>query len=280
MLKDRLVATVLVRDGWVVQSIGFKQYLPVGRPEVAVEFLAQWDVDEIVLLDITATIAGRPPDFAMVGRVVRRCFVPLTVGGGIRHLEDIHDLTHAGADKISVNAAALATPNLIERGAAVYGRQCIVASIDVRRVADVWEVFGGGGRQATGRQAVDWARKVERFGAGEILLTSIDRDGSKTGYDIPLVQAVSRSVGIPVIASGGVGRPEHLVEGLRTGGASAVAAGNYFHFSEHSVIAAKAFLAGHGVGVRLDTAASYRDCAMGDDGRIGKRADFTFDERV
>lgn len=279
MLRDRLIATVVVRDGWVVQSFNFSRYLPVGHPEVAVEFLAQWDVDEIVLLDISATPQGRGPDFDLVTRVAKRCFVPLTVGGGIRHLDDVHDLTHAGADKVSVNTVALSDPGLLERGAALYGRQCMVASIDARGEGASAEVYGRCGTAPSGKDVVGWAREVEAFGAGEILLTSIDRNGTKRGYDLPLVRAVAGAVGIPVIANGGVGRPEHFVAGVREGHASAVAAGNYFHFSEHSVIAAKAYLSAAGIGVRLESAAAYAGCPIDEDGRIGKRGDFTFDER-
>lgn len=280
MLRDRLIATVVVRDGWVVQSFNFARYLPVGHPEVAVEFLAQWDVDEIVLLDISATPAGRGPDFDLVTRVAKRCFVPLTVGGGVRHLDDIHDLTHAGADKVSVNTVALSDPAILDRGAAVYGRQCMVASIDVRGGGPSAQVFGRCGTEAAGTDAVSWARAVEAAGAGEILLTSIDRNGSKQGYDMPLVRAVSDAVGIPVIASGGAGRPAHFAEALREAGASAVAAGNFFHFAEHSVIATKACLASAGARIRLESAARYEQCPIDARGRVGKRAEFTFDERV
>lgn len=280
MLRHRLVATVVVKDGWVVQSFNFERYLPVGHPEVAVEFLAQWDVDEILLLDISATPAGRGPDFELVSRVAKRCFVPLTVGGGIRHLDDVHDLTHAGADKVSVNTAAIADPGVIARGAATYGRQCMVASIDVRGEGGAAQVFGRCGTEATGRTAVAYAREMEQAGAGEIFLTSIDRGGTKRGYDIPLLRAVSAAVGIPVVASGGAGRPTHFAEGLRDGGVSAVAAGNFFHFAEHSVIAAKAYLAAAGVGIRLESAANYAGAAIDDLGRVSKLADFTFDDRT
>lgn len=279
MLRDRLIATVVVRDGWVVQSFNFSSYLPVGHPEVAVEFLAQWDVDEIVLLDISATPDGRGPDFDLVSRVAKRCFVPLTVGGGVRHLDDVHDLTHAGADKVSLNTAALADPGLLERGAALYGRQCMVASIDVRGEGPSAEAYGGCGTAPSGKEAVAWAREAEAAGAGEVLLTSIDRSGTKRGYDLALLRAVAEAVRIPVIASGGAGRPQHFVAGVRDGGASAVAAGNYFHFTEHSVIAAKAYLASAGIDVRLESAAFYTGCPIDTEGRIGKRGDFTFDER-
>jgi len=279
MLTERLIATVVVREGWVVQSFGFRRFLPVGHPEVAVEFLAQWNVDEIVLLDISATREGRGPDFALVERVARRCFVPLTVGGGIRHLEDVHDLTHAGADKVSVNTSALARPALLEEGASHYGRQCMVVSIDVRGEGAAARVWSRCGTEATGRSPVEWAQAAERAGAGEVLLTSIDRNGSKRGYDLEVTRAVSQAVGVPVIASGGAGRPEHFDEGLRTGLASAAAAGNYFHFAEHSVMVTKASLLSRGSAVRISRGRPYVAAPVDGQGRVGRVADFTFDER-
>lgn len=279
MLQRRLITCLVVKDGWVVQSIEFQRYLPVGCPETAVEFMARWDVDEIVMLDITATPGRRSPDTDLVSRVSEKCFVPLTVGGGIRRVSDIKDLTHAGADKVSINSQALRNPGLIKEGAAMFGRQCIVVSIDVRRhTHGDYEVFGDSGRRPTGLHPVQWASEVEKLGAGEIFLTSIDRDGTKRGYDLDLIKMVAEAVNIPVIACGGVGRMEHFVEGVQEGKASAVAAANVLHFTEHSVIVAKAYLRRHGIGVRLGMPPTYSDFAFDDSGRIAKRAEFVFNE--
>ena len=279
MLQKRLIVCLVVKEGWVVQSINFRRYLPVGCPEIAVEFLARWNVDEIVMLDITATRVNQRPDTDLVSRVSKKCFVPLTVGGGIRCVSDIKDLTHAGADKVSINSEALNNPTLIENAAAVFGRQCIVVSIDVRRrVNGDYEVFGDGGRMPTGLHPVQWARQVEALGCGEIFLTSIERDGSKLGYDIELLRMVTEAVNVPVIACGGVGQMEHFVKGFQEGKVSAVAAANIFHFLEHSVIVAKAYLRRHGIGVRLSMPPTYAEFAFDDRGRIAKKAEFVFNE--
>jgi len=277
MLSERLVATVVVRQGWVVQSFAFERYLPVGHPEVAVEFLAQWNVDEIVLLDISATPDDRGPDFSLVERVARRCFVPLTVGGGVRHLGDVHDLTHAGADKVSVNSAALRTPALLEEGASHYGRQCMVAAIDIRGEGASASSWTCSGRVDTGVHPAVWAQAAERSGAGEVLLTSIPRNGSKRGYDLATLRQVAAAVEVPVIINGGASEPAHFAAGLAAG-ASAVAAGNYFHFTEHSVLTTRAALLGASRRMRA-AAPGYDPVTVDAAGRVGRVADFTFDDR-
>lgn len=274
MLKKRLISCLIARDGAIVQSIQFKRFLPVGSVRITVEFMKNWDIDEIVILDTNATRQGRGPDLAMIEDVSRRCFVPITYGGGIRTVDDIRSVIRAGADKISVNAQALGAPEFITAGARMFGSQCIVVSIDAKETAPGrHEVFADGGKRATGLEVVEWAREAERRGAGEILLTSIERDGSKQGYDLPLVRKVSESVGIPVIACGGVGRMEHFVEGVAQGKAAAVAAGNIFHYIEHSTIVAKAYLKNAGVGIRLSTLADYQGFSFDESGRILKRPD-------
>ena len=272
MLKRRIIAVLPVRSGIVVQSIAFGRYLPVGTIDVSIEFLSRWGIDEIVLLDMDATPQKRRPAFDVVTRASRRAFVPLTIGGGISSLEDIRMLIHAGADKIAINHAALTNPAFVSEAAAVFGSQCVVVSIDVRRnAAGVREVFGDRGRVATGRSPADVAREMEKHGAGEILLNSIDRDGMKSGFDTALITDVVSAVHIPVIACGGVGNAEDFRAGIAAG-ASAVAAGNYFHFSEHSVIIVKSHLARAGIDVRLDTRATYDGCTLeGVTGRIAKR---------
>lgn len=280
MLKNRVIGCLVVKAGVVVQSMDFRRYLPVGRPEIAVEFLNAWGIDEIVLVDIDATREGRGPDIGMVSRASKSGFVPLTVGGGIRTVDDIRDLIHAGADKVAINKAALATPDLVSRGAEVAGSQCIVVSIDARRTGGGWEVYADGGRTPTGWSPAEWAREVERLGAGEIFLTSIDRDGSFRGYDLDLARAVAGAVTIPVIVCGGAGHPRHFHEALRIEGVSAAAAGNIFHFTEHSVITTKAHLRAAGMDVRLDTYPTYAHAAFGETGRIRKAPDEVLEELI
>src|SRR5690606_17534504 len=208
--------------------------------------------DEMVFFDITASAHGRTTMIDVIERTASRCFMPLTVGGGIRAVEDMHAMLHAGADKISINSSALANPPLISAGAERFGSQCIVVSIDAKRVApDRWEVFSHGGRKATGLDAVEWACRAVALGAGEIVLNSIDADGTKAGYDLEITRRVSENVNVPVVASGGAGKLEHLVEVLEQGKADAVLAASIFHFGQHTVGEVKEYLAQHGVPVRL-----------------------------
>lgn len=274
MLKVRLVGCLIVKGGIVVQSVHFQTYLPVGKAEIAAEFLNGWGIDEIVVLDIDATPEGRPPDFTHVERIAQKCFVPLTVGGGIRTIEDIRRAIHSGADKVCINTAAVSDPALISRGASVFGNQCIIASMDVAGSGqDAYEVYTACGRQPTGMNPVDYAKRLEELGAGEILLTSMERDGSKTGFDLNLIASVSNAVGIPVIACGGAGHVEHFRDCINVGGVSAVAAGNYFHFTEHSATIVKAFMQKDDIDMRLDTYATYENSEIGPDGRIEKKHD-------
>lgn len=272
MLKRRVTAVLVVKDQIVVQSIGFRRYLPVGSIDVSVEFLSKWGIDEIILLDISATPQQQAPRFDTIERISSRVFVPLTVGGGITTLQDIRQLVHAGADKVSINAAALAAPRFVTEAADVFGVQCIVVSMDVRRHADGrYEVFGASGNRSTGRDPVEWALDIERLGAGEILVNSIDRDGMKNGYDVELLGKIVDAVRIPVIVCGGVGKVQHFADGIH-GGASAVAAANYFHFTEHSPIVLKSQLVDAGLDIRLDTHARYERCTLeGTTGRLAKR---------
>lgn len=279
MLKRRLIACLVMKNGIIVQSINFRRYLPVGSPEVAVEFLNQWGIDEIILLDIDATKEKRGPAFERVRSAAARAFVPLTVGGGIRNIDDVRELIHSGADKVCLNSAALTDVNIIREVAKIFGQQCIVVSVDcqVARPGE-YSVY----RHLTGNSGpwglIDYLRSIEDAGAGEIFLNSVDRDGAKQGYDIALLQKITETVSIPVIACGGVGDPEHFVEALSKTDVSAVAAGNFFHFTEHSAITAKAFMEKHGNDVRLDTYATYRDFDFDPDGRISKRDDSYLDE--
>lgn len=271
MLKKRIVATLVVKQDVVVQSIGFSRYLPVGRAEISAEFLNRWGIDEIVLIDIDARTSGRSIDIDLVHRVSENVFVPLTVAGGISSSQEAKKLISNGADRVMINTAAFLRPELISELAEIFGNQAVVVSIDVKRDSNSspW-VFTHCGTKNTGLSPVEWARQVSEYGAGEILLTSIDRDGTKTGYDCPLIRNVSDTVTVPIIACGGVGHPKHFIEGITKGHASAVAAGNFFHFTEHSSITTKAFLRQHNVDIRLDTYATYEGITFQRNGRIDK----------
>jgi imidazole glycerol-phosphate synthase subunit HisF len=252
MVTKRIIPCLDVTDGRVVKGTKFLQLRDAGDPvECAVEYNRQ-GADELVFLDITASSDNRRTMIDVVRRTAEQCFMPLTVGGGIRTVADIRAMLLGGADKVSINTAAVREPLLIARSAEAFGVQCIVVAIDAKRTGmNRWTVFTHGGRYPTNLDAVEWAREVERLGAGEILLTSMDADGTKEGYDIALTSAVSSAVGIPVIASGGAGTLEHLLAALKDGKADAVLAASIFHFAEYTVADAKRFLAANGVPVRL-----------------------------
>lgn len=279
MLKKRLISCLILRDHWIVQSLNFKRFLPVGRASVAVEFMKNWDIDEIILLDITASRDSRKPDLGLVADISRKCFVPLTMGGGIHTINDIKTLIRAGADKISINSEALRNPTFIKESSNVFGSQCIVISMDIKLNDKAqYEVFGNSGKEPTGLDPITWARKAEELGAGEIFLNSIDRDGSRNGYDLNLIRQVAQAVEIPVIACGGVGKMEHFVEGFTIGGAAAVAAANIFQHTEHSTIIAKAYLKNAGLDIRLSTLANYKKFEFDTNGRILKKSDSELEE--
>jgi imidazole glycerol-phosphate synthase subunit HisF len=252
MLTKRIIPCLDVTEGRVVKGTKFLQLRDAGDPvECAIEYNRQ-GADELVFLDITASSNNRRTMIDVVRQTAEQCFMPLTVGGGIRTEADVREMLLGGADKVSMNTAAIKEPELISRSADAFGVQCIVVAIDAKRTGpNHWTVFTHGGRNPTDLDAVQWAREVERLGAGEILLTSMDADGTKEGYDIELTSTVSSAVGIPVIASGGAGTLEHLLEGLTLGKADAVLAASVFHFAEYTVAQAKEFLAAKGVPVRL-----------------------------
>jgi imidazole glycerol-phosphate synthase subunit HisF len=252
MLTKRIIPCLDVTEGRVVKGTRFLQLRDAGDPvECAMEYNRQ-GADELVFLDITASSDNRRTMVDVVARTAEQCFMPLTVGGGIRNVADVREMLLAGADKVSMNTAAIQLPSLVSQSAEAFGAQCVVVAIDAKRVRPGrWRVFTHGGRHATELDAVEWAHEVERRGAGEILLTSMDADGTKDGYDIELTAAVSSSVQIPVIASGGAGRLDHLLQVLQKGKADAVLAASIFHFGEYSIDDAKRFLAANGVPVRL-----------------------------
>ncbi|ANF56121.1 imidazole glycerol phosphate synthase subunit HisF [Halotalea alkalilenta] len=254
-LAKRIIPCLDVDRGRVVKGVNFVGIRDAGDPvEIAKRYNDQ-HADEITFLDITASHERRGTTLEMVSRIAGEVFIPLTVGGGIRSCDDIRALLNAGADKVSINTAAVFNPDFVHEAAERFGSQCIVVAIDAKRVsaedeAPRWEIFTHGGRKPTGLDAVEWARKMVEFGAGELLLTSMDRDGTKAGFDLGVTRAISDAVAVPVIASGGVGTLDHLVEGVKQGGADAVLAASIFHFGEYSIGEAKDYLAKHGVEVR------------------------------
>jgi len=252
MLKTRIIPCLDVADGRVVKGVNFTDLIDAGDPVEAARAYDAAGADELCFLDIMATEDNRATMFDLVTRTAEQCFMPLTVGGGVRTPDDVRRLLLAGADKVSFNSAAVANPDVVAEAANRFGSQCIVVAIDAKTVApDRWEIFTHGGRRATGIDAVDFARTVAAKGAGEILLTSMDRDGTKQGFNLPLTRAIADAVTIPVIASGGVGTLDHLVEGIRDGHASAVLAASIFHFGTFTIGQAKAHLAAAGIPVRL-----------------------------
>ena len=252
MLKTRLIPCLDVADGRIVKGVNFTALRDAGDPVEAARAYDAAGADELCFLDIMATQDNRATMFDLVTRTAEACFMPLTVGGGVRTVDDVRALLLAGADKVSFNSAAVANPDVVADAATRFGSQCIVVAIDAKTVSPgKWEIFTHGGRRATGIDAVGFARLVASKGAGEILLTSMDRDGTKSGFNIALTRAVADAVTIPVIASGGVGTLDHLVDGVRLGGASAVLAASIFHFGEFTIPEAKAHMAAAGIAMRM-----------------------------
>ncbi len=251
MLKNRIIPCLDVKNGRVVKGINFVELKDAGDPVEQAKIYSDGGADEICFLDITASNENRDTIIDIVRKTAKECFVPLTVGGGVRTIQNITDLLLAGADKVSINTAAVKNVDFVKEASKKFGSQCIVVAIDAKKVSDQkWEVFTHGGRNQTGINAIEFAKKIETKGAGEILLTSMDKDGTKSGYDIDLLKAITESTNIPVIASGGVGNLDHLVDGVKLGKASAVLAASIFHYGKYSVKEAKEYLESKGIPVR------------------------------
>ncbi len=251
MLKTRIIPCLDVKEGRVVKGVNFVDLIDAGDPVEQAQIYDAAGADELCFLDITASSENRDTIYDVVQRTAEQCFMPVTVGGGVRTTDDIRKLLLAGADKVSINTASVTNPNFVREAAEKFGSQCIVVSVDAKSVsADRFEIFTHGGREPTGIEAISWAKRMADYGAGEILLTSMDRDGTKRGFNLPLTRAVADAVIVPVIASGGVGTLDHLVEGVTDGHASAVLAASIFHFGSYTIAEAKAHLNASGVPVR------------------------------
>jgi cyclase len=251
MLKNRIIPCLDVKNGRVVKGINFVDLKDAGDPVEQAKVYSDGGADEICFLDITASNENRNTIYNVVKDTSKKCFVPLTVGGGVRSIEDINKLLNCGADKVSINTAAVQNAELVIESSKKFGSQCIVVAIDAKKNGEIWEVFTHGGRKNTGINAIEFAKKMEECGAGELLITSMDRDGTQVGYDIDLMNKISSIINIPVIASGGVGNLDHLVDGIKLGKASAVLAASIFHYGKYSVKEAKQYLDSKGIPVRI-----------------------------
>ena len=250
MLKNRIIPCLDVKNGRVVEGINFVNLKDAGDPVEQAKIYSDGGADEICFLDITASNENRDTIYEVVKKTSKKCFVPLTVGGGVRNIEDINKLLNCGADKVSINTAAVQNPEVVIESSKKFGSQCIVVAIDAKKNGDMWEIFTHGGRNKTGINALEFAKEMEKKGAGELLVTSMDKDGTQSGYDIELMKNISSSVNIPVIASGGVGTLDHLVDGIKSG-ANAVLAASIFHYGTFSIEEAKQYLASKDIPVRI-----------------------------
>ena len=279
MLKKRIAANLVVKDGIVVQSINFKRYLPIGKPEIAIEFLNHWGIDEIILTDISASSNLALPDFEMIKKATKKCFVPLTVGGGISQINHIKKLMNCGADKISFNQSAIKTPKLISEAAHVFGTQCIVISIDTIIENNKYKVFDYISKKALDISPALFAKQAQDLGAGEILINSVERDGSYKGYDLTLINSICNNVIIPVISCGGAKNANDFIEVFSKTKVSAASAANFYHFTEHSINTTKANII-NTIKVRLETHADYKNNSFDDNLRLNKKSDKELEEML
>ena len=250
MLKNRIIPCLDVKNGRVVKGINFVDLKDAGDPVEQAKIYSDGGADEICFLDITASNENRDTIYDVVERTSKKCFVPLTVGGGVRSIEDINKLLNCGADKVSINTAGILNKNLISESSDYFGSQAIVGAIDAKKTQESWEIYSHGGRKSTGIDAIDWAKELELLGAGELLVTSIDQDGKTSGYDLDLLMEITNNVNIPIIASGGAGSPDHMVEAFSIGNADAVLAASIFHFEEYTIKNTKQYLKSKGINIR------------------------------
>jgi cyclase len=279
MLKKRIAATVVVRNGIVVQSIGFKKFLPIGKPDIAIEFLNQWGVDEIILIDISATINNSGPQFDIIRNASKKGFVPLTVGGGISTIEHMRELMNCGADKISINQAALKNKSLITEAAHIFGNQCVVVSLDAMKVSGKYLLYDYRLKKTIDIEVSEYVKEAESLGAGEILVNSIDRDGSYAGFDLHLMNDVCNNVNIPVIAAGGAKNAHDFIEVFTKTKVSAASAANFFNFTEHSVNITKSQIIKQ-LNIRFETFADYKDADYDKDYKLKKKSDIVLENML
>lgn len=279
MLKKRIIAVVIVKDDIVVQSIGFHKYLPIGKPEITLEFLTSWGIDEIVYLDISATKNQKQPNYDLIRNAAKKCYVPLTVGGGIRRMDQVHELMSSGADKVSLNHIAYNNISFVKEVALAYGNQCVVASIDVINTPSGYQVYDYTKKQMIGMDPFEYAKRLADHGAGEIFLNSVDRDGSYLGYDLDLIESVTNSVHVPVICCGGAKNASDMVSLFSKTKVSAAAAANFFHFTEHSVNVSKSFVR-KTENIRLETYANYAENDLNSEMRLTKKDDKILEEML
>lgn len=279
MLKKRITAALVVKNGIVVQSVGFGKFLPIGNPAIAIEYLNKWGIDEIIFLDISATLNKSEPNYDLIRKSSLQCFVPLTVGGGITELNHIKELLQCGSDKIALNQTAIFKPEFIKESAEVFGSQCVVVSIDSIKTSEGYRVYDYVSKIPLSITPEEMAVKCEELGAGEILINSIDRDGSYLGYDLDLINSICKNVSVPVIACGGAKNAKDMVELLQNTSASAACASNFFHFTEHSVNITKANIQNQ-LDVRLETHADYKASIFDEDCRLLKKNDKELEEML
>lgn len=272
MIKKRIIGVVLIKDGIAVQSIEFKRFLPIGSPGVVIQYLDRWGIDEIIVLHIDATINSSKPSIDNIKAYAKLCQVPLAIGGGINHINDVKELIQAGADKIVLNTNAILQPELVTKASELCGSQSVVVALDVRKVEKEYLVYTHSGSRFSGFTVQQLVKKLVHYGAGEMMITSIDRDGRKTGYDLELIELVTQELNVPIIACGGVGNPQHLKEALKFG-VSGLAVGNFFHFTEHCVTKTKQYLKSRGEKIRLDSHITYDHSNINDQGRLLKNTD-------
>lgn len=279
MLKRRIAAAIIVKDRLVVQSIGFSKYLPIGRLEIAVEFLNQWGIDEILIFDISATRKNKSPDYPLIKKAAQKCLVPLTIGGGITKLSQIEELMNSGADKISFNQSAIYNPKLLKDTSYKYGNQCVVASIDAALSSKSYKVYDYIQRKVINKNPGEFAHECEEYGAGEIFINAVHRDGSYEGFDIKLINEVCNSVSVPVTCCGGARHAKHFIEVLKNTNVASVAASNMYHFTEHSVNILKANVKKE-IEVRLETHADYSESKFDNYFRLKKKDDRVLEEML